>query len=139
VNSEDGEPDLVELTRGTLQAANRRDWDALMSLHPPDSVWDASRFDLGIYEGPAEIRGLFESWVSAYDEWEIELGEVVNIGHGVVLVVSHQKARLAGSAAYLEGREALLFQWLDGKISRVTAYPGVDEARAAAERLALGS
>jgi ketosteroid isomerase-like protein len=134
--SEEATPDLVRLTRGSLEAANRRDWDALMSLHPQDSVWDASRFDLGIFEGPAAIRGLFESWVGAYDEWEIELSEVVNVGPGVVLVVSHQKARLAGSAAYLEGREALLFQWLDGKISRVTAFPDIGEARAAAEKLA---
>ena len=53
--------DLVELTRKQFEAVNRRDLDAVMSLCPPDGVYDTSH-GLGTYEGPVAIRGFLEEW-----------------------------------------------------------------------------
>jgi ketosteroid isomerase-like protein len=128
-------PDLVELTRVIFDAVERKDWDAVISFHSPDSVWDASRFDVGIFEGKEAIRGLFEGWLDAYEDWHVEQEEVVALGNGVVFVLGRQTARLRGSDAYLQGKEALIFEWIAGMIVRVAAYSDIDEARAAAERL----
>jgi hypothetical protein len=54
--------DLLELVRTQLEAANRHDIEAFMSVVAPDSVYDASPDELGLYEGPAAIRGLIEDW-----------------------------------------------------------------------------
>jgi hypothetical protein len=54
----------------------------------------------------------------------------------VTLGVNRQSARPAGSDAYVQAREAQVSEWSAGKIVRVTVYTDVDEARAAAMRLA---
>jgi len=53
-------PDLVELTRRNFEAANRRDFDAVLSFFAPDAVWDASLSGVGIgtFEGSAAVRNL---------------------------------------------------------------------------------
>jgi ketosteroid isomerase-like protein len=138
MSEESPTPNLVELTRRIFEAASRRDWDAVMDFHTPASVWDASRFHVGVFEGPAAIRGFFEDWIAAYEAFAIELEEVVDLGNRVVFVVYRQKGRLFGSSSALQGREALVYEWADGMIDSVTAYPDRDQGRAAAERLAEG-
>ncbi len=44
--------------------------------------------------------------------------------------------RLKGSSSFVEGHSAWVTEWVEGKIARDTAYTDVEEARAAAERLA---
>jgi ketosteroid isomerase-like protein len=56
-------PDLVERTRRSLEAANRRDFDAVMSFYGPDPVWDVSPKGLGLYVGVVAVRGFFEDWI----------------------------------------------------------------------------
>jgi ketosteroid isomerase-like protein len=136
MSEESANPDLLQLTRRIFDAASRRDWDAVMDFHTPASVWDASRFEVGVFEGPVAIRGFFEDWIAAYEEFAIELEEVVDLGNGITFVVYRQKGRLFGSSGSLGGREALVYEWAGGMIVSVTAYPDIDAARAAAERLA---
>jgi len=45
-------PDLVELTRQAINALNHRDFDAAMSYHAPDAVWDTSNTGVGISLAP---------------------------------------------------------------------------------------
>jgi ketosteroid isomerase-like protein len=129
-------PDLVELTRRQWEAVNRGDLDALMSLCPPDGVYDPSPAGLGVFEGPAAIRGFFEDWWGAFEERRYGLEEVRDLGNGMAFAVVRQDARPAGSTGHIRAREAYVYQWVDGLIARVTIYLDIDEARAAAERLA---
>jgi ketosteroid isomerase-like protein len=133
---ESATPDLVELTRRSLEAANRRDFDAVMSFYGPDPVWDVSPMGLGLYEGAVAVRGFFEDWIGAYEEWEIEPEEILEVGNGVVLAIFVQNARPAGSDGYVRLRYAAIGVWVQGGIARTTNYGDIDEARAAAERLA---
>ena len=79
---------------------------------------------------------LFADWRGAYEDFEQVLEDFRDLGNGVIFAVILQKARLTGSASYLQLQYAGVAIWRDGLIERVTAYPGIDEARAAAERLA---
>jgi ketosteroid isomerase-like protein len=128
--------DPVALTRQHYEAADRRDFDALMSVYGPDPVWDTSAMGLGIYEGPAAIRRFFEDWIGRYEEWQIEPEAILHLGSGVVFVVVRQNARPAGSTGYVQWRYAAVYVWAAGVLARITNYTDVDEARAAAERLA---
>ncbi len=130
--------DLLELGRRSNEAASRRDFDAQLSVFGADAVWDLSPVGLGVYEGIAAIRGLNEDWVEAYDEYEISEEESVELGGGVTFLVQRQRARPKGSSGEVTLRYGQVNVWDDGLAVRSTFYPeaDIDEARAAAERLA---
>ena len=130
---------LIELTRQAYDPANldRRDFDAMLTFSGPDSVWDMSRWGLGTFEGREAIRGFLEDWMGAYEEFRIELEEILDLGAGVVFVVVRQSARPVGSDSHVELRNGAVHLWSEGVILRTTIYPhNIDDARAAAERLA---
>jgi hypothetical protein len=54
---------------------------------------------------------------------------------GVVLAVVLQEGRPVGIAGHVQQREGWVYVWVGGLIARFTVYD-IDEARAAAERLA---
>jgi ketosteroid isomerase-like protein len=103
-----------------------------MSNVAADGVLDG-RADL--IEGRAAIRGFLDEWFGAYEELQYELDEVTHLGGGVVLAVVIQDGRLVGSAGRIRQREGWVYRWKGGSIVRLTTSE-VDQARAAAERLA---
>ena len=128
-------PDVVELLRSGFDALNRRDFDAMPRIFASDAVYDLSSQGLGVYEGLAAIRALFEEWWSAYDELESELQEVVDLRNGVFFVALLQKGRQVGSTAVVQLLQGWVMVVMDGMVVRV-APDAPDEARADAERLA---
>ena len=126
-------PDLVERTRRTIEAGSRGDIDTVMSFFAPDASWEI--VDLGVFEGVTAIRGFLEDWLASYEEYVIEPKEILGLGNGVVFAITQQNGRLAVTALVREvwGDKLL---WLDGMLVRISAYPDIDVARAAAERLA---
>jgi hypothetical protein len=138
MSEESTSPGLGELVRQTIDAANRRDFDAAICYFTPDVVWDTSRDGFGTFEGAAPTRRFWEDWVRGYDELEQVVEELLDVGRGVVFVVVRQKARLVGGTGYIGRRGGWVYVWVDGLIASVTVYPegAIDEGRAAAERLA---
>jgi ketosteroid isomerase-like protein len=123
--------------RRLFAAASRRDLDALMSFYAPDAVWETTLVKL---DGSAAIQERIEEWFSAFDELEFELEEILDLGNGVTFTVVNQRARPAGastsSSGYMQRQEALIGVWREGVAMRVATFLDIDEARAAAERLA---
>jgi ketosteroid isomerase-like protein len=128
-------PDLVEVVTGLFEAAERGDWDALIRHYAPDCVWES---DDGITDtaGASGVRAWLEEWAGMFDDFAIKVETIVDLGNGVVYSVFHQEGRPVGSTALVGGRGALIYAWVDGLIARVIAHADIDEARAAAERLA---
>jgi hypothetical protein len=129
-------PDLVELTRLSFQPAKSRNFDAIMAFWVDDPVWDFPPMGLGVYRGTAAVRGFFEDWIGSYDLFEVELEECRDLGKGIVLSVIVRRASPAGSCGDVTIRYASIAVWENSLIVSVTNYPDIDEARAAAERLA---
>jgi ketosteroid isomerase-like protein len=128
-------PDLVELGERFLEAVNRRDLDAALSFFAPDAVW--ATIGLGTtFEGVAAIHVFWQDWWASYEELRIEPEEILDLGNGVTFSVIVQQGRLVGSTAHVQVRYAAVTTWADGLIERNTNYTDIDEARAAAERLA---
>ena len=128
--------DLVALTRQLFDAASSGDVDALMQFYAPDAVWETTLVTL---DGSAAIRERLEEWLGAFDELEFELEEILDLGNGVTLTVVNQRARPAGSSSsggYMQRQEALIGVWEQGMVTHATTYLDIDEAHAAAERLA---
>jgi ketosteroid isomerase-like protein len=126
--------DLVERTRVILDAADRADFDAILKFYAPDAVWELRAG--GTFRGVDAIRDLWEDYYRPYEEFGIDVEEVLDFGGGVILTVSQQNGRPLGSTAYIRTREAFIYEWSEGLVARVTTYDDIAEARAAAERLA---
>ena len=138
MSDESTTPDLMELVRGTFEASNKRDVDALMAFFAPDALLDATR-TVGVGpRGRAAIRGLYEEWTGVYEELEWVAEEPVDLGNGVAFALVSQKASPVGVTGYVQQREGWVWVWVDDLIASLTIYPeaDIDEARAAAERLA---
>ena len=129
-------PGLEELMRRLSDATSRRDLDSMMRFFAPDAVFDVSSMGFGTFEGRAAIRQALEDWWAAYEEYEFELVEIGDLGHGVTFGIARQRARLSGSTGSVELRIAAVAAWEDGLIHLDALYTDIDEARAAAERLA---
>jgi len=97
VTSEESEtPDVVELARRLVEAADRRDFDGMMSFYARDAVWDASPVGLGTFDGVDAIRDLVEDWIGGYEDFSIAVEESLDLGNGVSFGVYVQRARLCG-------------------------------------------
>jgi ketosteroid isomerase-like protein len=126
-------PDLVELFRLSVEAVNRGDLDAYMGLYAPDAVFYTG---VGRFEGRAAIRGYIEELRGSFDELVFAVEQCHELGRGVVFSAMAGKGRLRGSSAEVHLRYAVVGAYVNGVVVRVTDYVDIDEARAAAERLA---
>jgi ketosteroid isomerase-like protein len=128
--------DLVECVRGSIQAGNDRDIDRVLTFYTPGAVWDMSPWGMGTFEGIKAIRGFFEDWFGAYEEYALQAEEVIDLGNGVAFAVLVQGGRPSGSTGEVHLRYASTTVGANGLMSRVTNYRDIGQARAAAERLA---
>jgi ketosteroid isomerase-like protein len=128
-------PDLVDVTRGIFQAFSNGDLDAGLQHYAPGAVYESASLGAG-FEGLEAIRNFMEDWTAAYDEFAMQPEEVIGLGDGATLSIVLQSGRPAGSTGRVEWRFAAIAFWVDGLIVRTITYQDIDEARAAAERLA---
>jgi len=131
-------PDLEGLVRRSYEAANRRDLDQVLSYFAPDAVWDLSLMGMGAFEGLAAVRQFCEDWWGGYEQYEIEPEEILDLGNGITFAVISQSGRPVGSNGLVGLRYRAVQECAHGVYVRITNYLDIDEARAAAERLAEG-
>ena len=127
------EPDLVARTRELGEAQGV---DATMRFFGEGAVYDMSNMGLPAFEGIAAIRSFVTDWYRSYERADDELYEGTLVGNGVVFAIIRETARPFESSAHVHARYGLVVAWSDGKVARVTVYSDVEEARAAATRLA---
>ena len=126
---------LAERWRHAAEAAYRGDLDATMAIFAPDAVWEVQ--PLGIsHKGAQAIRSFLEEWLGSFEDYEDDQEEGLELGNGVVFVVSRLDARPVGSPGKVQERWSFTVLWVAGIVTRVTGRNDIDEARAAAERLA---
>ena len=136
MSEESTTPNLVELTRQAFEAVSRHDIDALTRFYALNAVLDLSDVGTGTFEGVAAIRGFLEAWWETWADHSIEVEQIVDLGRGVVFAHVREDGRRVGSDSRVEHRRGLVFAFVRGVVARQTAYLDIDEARAAAERLA---
>jgi len=134
-------PDPLETLRGGVEAFNRGDFDAFLAMWAPDAVWEFSQIRMGVFEmspptSRGAIRKVVEEYAGAFDDFQTTIEEAHTVGGGVTFAVMVERARPHGSSSVLERRYGFVATWTDGRIARAKNYLDLDEARAAAERLA---
>jgi hypothetical protein len=131
------EPTTPDPLQGFLAALNRGDAaTAAAAVASPGSVFDFSLSSLGVYEGREAMRGFVEDWLAPFRSYRIEVREWRDLGNAVTLHVLHHRGQPARGTGLVELLRAYVTTWTDGLIERMTSYPDIDEAHAAAELLA---
>ena len=134
---ESATPDPIGLTRDFYDAMDREwDFDALAVFFAPEAVWDLSESHLGRYEGIGAIRDFLVGYWETWEDHHHEIEEILDLGHGVLSVAIREDGCPRDSRARVQARHLQVFEWVRGQILRITGYPDINEARAAAERLA---
>jgi uncharacterized protein (TIGR02246 family) len=130
---EGASPDLAEIMRQLAGAASRGDADDWADSFARDAVFLTG---VGRFEGRDAIRGYVEDFWRSYDEQSFAPDEVHDLGNGVAWFSAVVTPRLRGASAEVHLRFAVAVTHADGVLSRWTDYVTIEEARAAAERLA---
>ena len=133
MSEESTTPDLVELVRHLLDAASCMGGDAFVRFFAPDAVFLTG---VGRFEGRDAIRAYIEEFNSSYDEQSFAPDEVHDLGNGVAWFSAVVTGRPRGASADVHLRFAAVVTHAGGVVSQWTDYVTIDEARAAAERLA---
>jgi hypothetical protein len=107
-----------------------------MAVFAPDAVWDAVGVGYEHLRGRNAIRAFIEGWLSPYDEFKLVPEELVDLGNGVAFLALDSTGRLVGSTGTVQLRFGFAGIYDKDHILSVTGYTDLDEARAAAERLA---
>ena len=132
---ESATPDLVEVVAGLFEAADRGDWDTVLSAYAPYAVLETAD---GVFDAvsPARMRGFWEEVAATFEDFAIKVETVVDLGNGIVYSIYRAEGRLAGSTGVVTERMARIYERAEGRITRVITRQHLDEARAAAEWLA---
>ena len=102
----------VEIVKHSLDAYNRRDFDAIRALSDPDLEvdWSASRgLEAGVYRGVEEVVGFYRTFLDTFENVEIEAERFIASGAFVVVPnTSHLRGRDGIATA---ARSAFLFEY----------------------------
>src|SRR5262245_8926668 len=95
-------PDLEESVRRSIEALNRRDFDAALSLYMPDAVLELSSLGMAaLEEGPLvgheAMRRFWEHLIESFQDFEFEGADFHDLGSGVTFGVLVQRGRPHGS------------------------------------------
>jgi ketosteroid isomerase-like protein len=134
MSEESTTPSPREIALQMTEALSRADFDAYMRHFAKDAVW-VSRFGTRL-EGITAIRSYTEEFNASVEGFRAELLEVDDLGGGVTLIAARQGGHPGGSASELLEHVAFVSVLVDGLVESMTTYSDIDEARAAAERLA---
>jgi hypothetical protein len=127
--------ELLELTRRSMEATNRGEFDVGVTRFAADVIFDVSSVGLGCFEGAEEVLGYLADWVRAYDVQEMREWRGEALGEDVVFVEVLFESRPRGSENEVNERWAFTVTWRGETISHVVASRDIDGARAAAQRL----
>jgi ketosteroid isomerase-like protein len=136
MSEESTAPELDEMFRCLIEAYNRADLDAIGGFFAPDAVLDLSDRGVGVFEGREAVRGFLADYFGSFDDLTYGPEEFLDLGRGVTFAVVRQDARPVGVTGWVTTREGWVGEWVGGMVMRGSTHADIDEARAAAERLA---
>ena len=107
--------------------------DVLEEISDPDFVWDMSTFrgwpEQKCYSGPEGTRRFLSDWTESWEDWKLEIVELVDAGGDLVLAICHQSGRSKATGLVVEMDFAQLWTVRDGLQLRMRMYADPAEAR----------
>jgi ketosteroid isomerase-like protein len=110
--------------------------DLLAEVVDPSFVWDMSTFrgwpERKTYPGLEGAKEFLADWSAAWEEWELDLEELLDADEGRVLAIVRQRGRSKATGLAVEMHFAQLWTVRDGKQVRMEMYAEAAEGRRAA-------
>ena len=102
----------------------------------PDFVWDMSTFagwpERQTYEGTDGAGEFLASWTEPWDDWDLEIEELIDAGGDEVIAVIRQHGTSKSTGLEVDMQFAQLWTIRDGKYLRMRMYADPAEAKRAA-------
>jgi ketosteroid isomerase-like protein len=123
----------VEAYTRAVEAANRRDMDALLADFHPDVEWHSALVGLGaeVYRGEDGVREMFSDLDENLTSALFEVSEIHDLGDRV-LALGRLRARGHDSGVQTESSFNQLVDFKDGKVIRLRSFLDRKEAVEAA-------
>jgi len=97
----------------------------------PDFVWDMSTFrdwpERQTYAGLEGAREFMRDWWEAWEDWELEIEELLDAGESVVAIL-RQRGRSKATGLPTDMHFAMVWEFRGGKQVRMRMYASPDEA-----------
>jgi ketosteroid isomerase-like protein len=125
----------VEVVRGMLQAFADGGLDAMAEFWDPDIDWRAAEGaidDVGEMDGPVAVRRYMQDWIDTFDDFNVVVEELRDVGDGRVLSIQRLKGGAKLSGIETDLRYAQVSTVRDGKVVRAREYLRVEDALEAA-------
>jgi ketosteroid isomerase-like protein len=123
----------IEIVKRSLDAYNRRDFDAIRAISDPklEVDWSASRgLEVGVYRGLEEVLRFYRTFFETFEKVEVEPEHFIESGQSVVVPnTAHMRGR---DGIEIIARSALVFETHDGRVARICLYQETQEALEAA-------
>jgi ketosteroid isomerase-like protein len=103
-------------------------WD---EMSPQLLIRDLQSPDQAEYVGHDGFRHWLADWSSAWEEWHIEVEEILDAGDAVVVLL-HHTARGHSSGLNLDSHDGIVYTFRDGVIAELDYYTGRERALEAA-------
>jgi len=123
----------VELVRRLVDAFNERDTEEFAQITTDDFEWSTSVMAVEgeVFLGREGIETYFSRMREAWDEFKAEMDSYRDLGERV-FISGQIEARGRGSGAPVVAPLDILYDFRDGKISRMCSFLDHDEAMRAA-------
>jgi ketosteroid isomerase-like protein len=100
-----------------------------------DFVWDMSTMtgwpETQEYRGYAGMMEFLDTWRASWDDWKLELRELIDAGDDELVAVCHQEGRAKDGGVHVEMTFAQIWTLRDDKFARQRMYATKEEALAA--------
>jgi ketosteroid isomerase-like protein len=101
-----------------------------------DVVWDMSSFqgwpDRSVFHGLEGFTRFLSAWIEPYDEWSMDLEQILDAGGNQVVAALVQRGRLRGSTSVVGLRYGIVYTVEDGQVRGAKVYTTPEEALEAA-------
>ena len=119
----------VEIVRRMVEAYVSGDFETALAAYDPEVEFDVSiRPEGEVYRGPEGVAEAMRTWTGKWDDFRVEVEEIIDAGGDRVLLVDRQTGRGKGSGAPLDQQTFSVFTIRGGKIVRVVWLPTREQA-----------
>ena len=125
----------VEIVRSAFAAINRADAEAALRDTAEDFEmdWSNSIGPLrGIYRGGQEVLSLWRSFLDAWDSFQWDAEEIIDVDDSRVIAVNHVRGRGRGSGVDVDAIGVQLWTFTDGQARSIKLYQSKADALEAA-------
>ena len=114
----------VELVRLGIEAIQRGDLALVEEFTQPDAVLiqPPEVPDAKTYEGPRAIRESMEDWPNQWEDFQMELLDVIDAGGDVVVSITRHRGRGRESGIEMDFEVFYVHRLRDGKLARLEMF-----------------